>query len=136
MTWSWQAGQPVCADRRRAAGEAARLAGLAAIPALVGQADEERAAEMQLIENIQREELSLGDTAAGVLKLYEMHEALKPVAALLGKSLPWISKHLSVASKLNWAGVQLLDRGATEDIELILTVNAIYETGKFFSSRS
>lgn len=111
---------------------AARLAGLVAVPALIGTVDEDRAAEMQLIENIQREELTLADTAAGVLQLYERHQTLKPVAALLGKSLPWVSKHLSVASKLNWAADRLLKSGATEDLDLVLTVHQICETGKYF----
>lgn len=111
---------------------AARLAGLVAVPALVGAAGEDHAAEMQLVENIQREELNLADTAKAVQTLYQKHQALKPIAALLGKSLPWVSKHLSAANKLNWAGEQLLKSGKTEDLELILTVNAIYETGKYF----
>lgn len=111
---------------------AARLAGLKAVPALIGSVDEDRAAEMQLIENIQREELTLGETATGVLQLYERHQALKPVAAMLGKSLPWVSKHLSVASKLNWAAAKLLSDGITEDLDLVLTVHQIYETGKYF----
>lgn len=111
---------------------AARLAGLVAVPALVGAAGEDRTAEMQLVENVQREELNLADTAKAVQALYEKHQALKPIAALLGKSLPWVSKHLSAANKLNWAGQRLLDSGKTEDLELILTVNAIYETRKYF----
>lgn len=120
----------VIAGERRL--RAARLAGLVAVPALVGAAGEDRAAEMQLVENIQREELSLGDTAKAVQQLYEKHQALKPIASLLGKSLAWVSKHLTAANKLNWAGQQLLESGKTEDLELILTVNAIYETRKYF----
>lgn len=111
---------------------AARLAGLKTVPALIGSVNEERAAEMQLIENIQREELTLGETATGVLQLYERHQALKPVAAMLGKSMSWVSKHLTAAKNLNQAGRRLLEGGFTEDLDLVLTVHQIYETGKHF----
>lgn len=114
----------VIAGERRL--RAARLAGLSSVPALVGNVPENLVAEMQLIENIQREELTLGETAAGVLKLYEQHQAQKPVADLLGKSVPWVSKHLAVASKLSWQAASMLEEGKTEDLDLLLTMDQLF----------
>jgi ParB family chromosome partitioning protein len=104
---------------------AAHLAGLTAVPALIGEIDAAKAAEMQLVENIQREDLSVQDLAANVKKLYDKHQALKPIAALTGKSLPWVSKHLAAATKLSWRARMLLDSGKTEDLDLVLTISQI-----------
>lgn len=113
----------IIAGERRV--RAAHLAGLAAVPALIGETDEARAAEMQLVENIQREELSVLETAAAVKQLYDKHQALKPIAALTGKSLPWVSKHLAASTRLGWRARMLLDSGKTEDLELALTISQI-----------
>lgn len=114
----------VIAGERRL--RAARLAGLSSVPALVGDVPENLVAEMQLIENIQREDLSLSETAAGVLQLYEQHQAQKPVADLLGKSVPWVSKHLAVATKLCWQAQSMLTDGHTEDLDLLMTMDQLF----------
>jgi ParB/RepB/Spo0J family partition protein len=113
----------VIAGERRI--RAAQRAGLTAVPAIVGPADDETAATMQLIENIQREDLSLKDTAAGVLMLYEKHKSLAPVAQIVQKSLSWVSKHLSIATKLSFHATKLMEEGTTEDLELLMTVSQI-----------
>jgi ParB/RepB/Spo0J family partition protein len=113
----------VIAGERRL--RAARLAGLTAVPALVGDVSDELVPEMQLIENIQREQLSLAETAAGVLQLYEKHQAQKPIAKLLGKSVPWVSKHLAVATKLAYQANRLLELGEIEDLDLLMTLDQI-----------
>lgn len=113
----------VIAGERRL--RAARLAGLTAVPALVGNLDEKLIPELQLIENIQREQLSLAETAAGVLQLYETHKAQKPIAELLGKSVPWVSKHLAVATKLSYQADRLLKNGDIEDLDLLMTLDQI-----------
>lgn len=113
----------IIAGERRV--RAAHLASLAAVPALIGEVDQAKAAEMQLVENIQREELSLTDTAAAVAQLYEKHQALKPIAQLTGKSLSWVSKYLTVGRSIDWRAHALLTTGATEDLELVLLVSQI-----------
>jgi len=113
----------IIAGERRV--RAAHLAGLTAVPALIGEIDAAKAAEMQLVENIQREELTLLETAAAVKQLYDKHQALKPIAALTGKSLPWVSKHLAASTRLGWRARMLLDSGKTEDLELALTISQI-----------
>jgi ParB/RepB/Spo0J family partition protein len=117
----------IIAGERRV--RAAHLAGLTAVPALVGEIDEGKAAEMQLVENIQREDLGAYDLATNVKKLYDKHQALKPIAALTGKSLPWVSKHLAVATKLSWHARMLLDNGTTEDLDLVLTISQLEAHG-------
>jgi ParB/RepB/Spo0J family partition protein len=113
----------VIAGERRL--RAAQMLGWSHIDATIRQADDQDTARLQLVENIQREELSLADTAAGVLALYEQHKALQPIAEMVGKSVPWVSKHLSVATKLDWRVQQLLTDGRTEDLDLLLILNQI-----------
>lgn len=113
----------VIAGERRI--RAALIAGLSHVPALVGDADDETAATMQLIENIQREDLSLKDAAAGVLMLYERHKSLAAVGAIVNKSQSWVSKHLAIATRLSHQAQMLLNDGITEDLELLMTVSQI-----------
>lgn len=120
----------VIAGERRL--RAARLAGLTSVPALVGDVPDNLVPEMQLIENIQREELSLAETAAGVLQLYETHKAQKPIAEMLGKSVPWVSKHLAAATKLSYQADRLLKMGEIEDLDLLMTLDQIDRIGKWF----
>jgi ParB/RepB/Spo0J family partition protein len=113
----------IIAGERRV--RAAHLAALTAVPALIGETDEAKAAEMQLVENIQRVDLSLADTAAAVRQLYERHQKFAPIVELTGKSMSWVSKHIAIATKLSWRAKILLDSGKTEDLELLLTVSQI-----------
>lgn len=113
----------VIAGERRV--RAARLAGLAAVPALVGDVEAGKAMVMQLIENIQREDLTLAETAAGVRALFDQLGEQKKVAAALNKSASWVSKHLSVSLNLSWQAASLLNDGITDDLELIQTVDKL-----------
>lgn len=114
---------------------AARLAGLAAVPALAGQLDDEAAEDMQLAENIQREDLSLADEARAVRRLFDRLGSLQAVADRVKKSKPWVSKRVSLsAPELNYLARQLLDQGVCEDIETLLALSKTaaldYGTGK------
>jgi ParB/RepB/Spo0J family partition protein len=113
----------IIAGERRV--RAAHLAGLTAVPALIGEVDQAKAAEMQLVENIQREELSITEMAAAIAQLYEKHKGLKPIAELTGKSISWVSKHLALGRGLGWRANMLLASGKSEDLELVLTVSQI-----------
>lgn len=85
--------QIIAGERRfRAAG----LAGLQSIPAvirtdLVGQ----DVSVLQILENLQRQDLSLSETCAGVAKLVAAMGNAK-AAEKLGKSEAWVSKHAGV----------------------------------------
>jgi len=117
----------VIAGERRL--RAAKLAGLVEIPALVGECDDKRAWVMQLAENIQREELSLTDTATAVKKLFDEFGSLQAVCDAVRKSRAWVSKRLSLANGLNYYAAQLLNDGVTEDVETLKAVSDIEALG-------
>jgi ParB/RepB/Spo0J family partition protein len=106
---------------------AATLAGLAEVPVLIRNATEAEAATIQAVENLQRENLSLGDTADGVAALMEHYKTPKGVAQALGKSPAWVSKHMSV-TRLSPVVREILDEGKTEDPEILLGLDKIART--------
>ena len=66
---------------------AARLAGLSEVPAIVIEADDRKAAELALIENLQREDLNPMEEAAGFQSLIEnYHMTQEEAAQRVGKS--------------------------------------------------
>lgn len=111
----------VIAGERRL--RACRLAQLPTLPAIVGQVDDDQAKAMQLAENIQREDLSLVDTAAAVKALYDQLGSVQAVADRCHKSKAWISKRLAISSGLNPQATRLLIDGATEDIETLKAIS-------------
>ncbi|MDB5824591.1 MAG: plasmid-partitioning protein ParB [Herminiimonas sp.] len=114
----------VIAGERRV--RAAWMIGLRAVPAIVGDATAEQADEMQLAEYIQREELSLADTARAVRQLFDREGKLDKVAAIVHKSKSWVCKHLAVTQPdFGWRAKRLLENGTTEDLELLTLVSSI-----------
>lgn len=87
----------VVAGHRRT--EAAIAAGLSSIPVYVVDVADPEVLAHQMIENIQREGLSLADTARGVRDLHEGPGGglASYTAERLGKSPGWVSKMLLVA---------------------------------------
>jgi ParB family chromosome partitioning protein len=75
--------------------QAARLAGLGAVPAVVRLADERQSLELALVENLQREDLDPLEAAEGYRQLVDdfglTHEE---VARRVGKSRPTVSNTL------------------------------------------
>ena len=66
---------------------AARLAGLSEVPAIVIEADDRKAAELAMIENLQREDLNPMEEAAGFQSLIEnYHMTQEEAAQRVGKS--------------------------------------------------
>ena len=66
---------------------AARLAGLSEVPAIVIEADDRNAAELAMIENLQREDLNPMEEAAGFQSLIEnYHMTQEEAAQRVGKS--------------------------------------------------
>ena len=66
---------------------AARLAGLSEVPVTVIEADDRKAAELAMIENLQREDLNPMEEAAGFQSLIETyHMTQEEAAARVGKS--------------------------------------------------
>ena len=88
---------------------AARLAGLQEVPAIVIEADDRKAAELAMIENLQREDLNPMEEAAGFQSLMEnYHMTQEEAAQRVGKS------RSAVANALRLLGLAL---GARELVE-------------------
>lgn len=128
-------GYLVVAGERRY--RAAKLAQLPTVPAIVSSIDDDTAAAVQIAENIQREDLSLADTAAAVRKLYELHgNSVTVTAEKLHKSKAWVSKHLAASCpKLNYAARTLIEDGITEDLEIVLTIDKISDIDFYEASK-
>ncbi len=74
---------------------AARLAGLAEVPAIIRDYDEKTLAEVSLVENLQREDLNSVEEATGIKQLMDQHGFTQEEAAeRIGKSRPAIANAL------------------------------------------
>ena len=92
---------------------AARLAGLAEVPAIVIEADDRKAAELAMIENLQREDLNPMEEAAGFQSLIEnYHMTQEEAAQRVGKS------RSAVANALRLLGLTPTVRRLVEDGQL------------------
>jgi len=112
---------------------AAFLAGFSHVPALIGEADDARAGILQLVENVQREDLSLTELAAGLRALADQGKTLSEICQLVKKSKSWVSKHLAASvENLGYYTRQFMQSETTEDLELVLVVNQIEKTGKWY----
>ena len=103
---------------------AASVAGLIDVPVIIRHTTKEEADVVQAIENLQREDLCLADTAEGVAKLVKHHKGVKGAAKVLGKSAAWVSKHASLA-KMSPAVWGMMVERTTDDTELLLCLDQI-----------
>jgi len=115
----------VIAGQRRTL--AARVAGLKVIPAIVVEGDNgAKLKAKQIVENIQRENLSLADTCRGVRDMLAMLGKPAEVQKQLNKSAAWVSKHLAPTGPgFNQQVRDLIAEGHCQDIEMALTLNQI-----------
>ena len=75
---------------------AARLAGLQEVPVIVMEADDRKAAELAMIENLQREDLNPIEEAAGFQSLMETyHMTQEEAASRVGKSRSAVANALA-----------------------------------------
>ena len=89
---------------------AARLAGLSEVPAIVIEADDRKAAELAMIENLQREDLNPMEEAAGFQSLIEnYHMTQEEAAQRVGKA------RSAVANSLRLLGLTPSVRAMVED---------------------
>ena len=78
---------------------AARMAGLQEIPVIVMEADDRKAAELAMIENLQREDLNPMEEAAGFQSLIETyHMTQEEAAGRVGKSRSAVANALRLLS--------------------------------------
>lgn len=78
---------------------AARMAGLSEVPVIVMEADDRKAAELAMIENLQREDLNPMEEAAGYQTLIETyHLSQEEAAKRVGKSRSAVTNALRLLS--------------------------------------
>ena len=74
---------------------AAKLAGLREVPCILCQADDERSAELALVENLQREDLGIFEQAGAIAALIErFHLTQEETAGILGLSQSAVANKL------------------------------------------
>jgi ParB family chromosome partitioning protein len=98
---------------------AARNLGMDRVPVIIDESPDNERTARQLVENLQRSDLKLSDTAKSVRKLWEdQDKSASTVALLLGKSGSWVSKMLAVSSDANAPKTRLLiEHEAVTDLE-------------------
>ena len=90
---------------------AARIAGLQEVPVIVIEADDRKAAELAMIENLQREDLNPMEESAGFQSLIETyHMTQEEAAKQVGKSRSAVTNSLRLLS-LTPAVRQLVEEG-------------------------
>lgn len=105
---------------------ASQIAGMHDIPAMIEDLDADAAFEVQLIENIQRENLNIDETAAALATLFDKHKNLAELRKITGKSKAWLSKHMAPAMpNFGKLARKLLVEDRTADIELLIIISSI-----------
>lgn len=87
--------QIVCGERRW---RAAKKAKLTQVPCVVRELDDAQAFELTLAENMERDDLSCLEEAAGVQKYLDKGFNKTQVAAALGRSVKWVSQRANLTS--------------------------------------
>ena len=91
---------------------AARMAGLTELPVVIIEADDKKAAELALIENLQRADLNPIEEASGYRRLMDEYNMTQEVAAeRVGKSRPAVANALRLLS-LTPRVLELVEKGA------------------------
>ncbi len=120
----------VCGERRL---RAIRLLKHAAIPALISKIEEKEIIYTQLAENIQREDMSLGDRVKSMRVLFDQLGSLDAVAQRVKKSKPWVSKLVSLSlDTSSFQARNLQESGKCEDLEILGTLNQAAQLGYKF----
>ena len=104
---------------------AARIAGLSEVPVIVMEADDRKAAELAMIENLQREDLNPMEEAAGYQTLVETyHMTQEEAAKRVGKSRSAVANSMRLLS-LSPAVRKLVEDGSQSagHARALLTLN-------------
>ena len=104
---------------------AARIAGLSEVPVIVMEADDRKAAELAMIENLQREDLTPMEEAAGYQTLVETyHMTQEEAAKRVGKSRSAVANSMRLLS-LSPAVRKLVEDGSLSagHARALLTLN-------------
>ena len=102
----------ICGERRL---RAARMAGLETVPCIVLEADNRRAAELALIENLQRESLDMFEQAGALAALIDLHAMTQEqLAKSLSVSQSCIANRLRILRLTGEERELILSSGLTE----------------------
>ena len=105
---------------------ASAIAGLDQIPATVrDDLSEADAVVLQAVENFQRDDLTLGETASAVKKLVDAIGTTE-THKKLGKSMPWVSKHARIG-ELPKEIVQLIDDQIIDSADIAFELASLKE---------
>ena len=105
----------VAGERRwRAAG----MAGLKRVPAVLRELTPDQRLAVQLVENIDREELSVLEESRAVVRLIGFGRKPKDVADMLGKTQAWVSLRRKIADNQDLLEV-FVTEGLTRDAETL-----------------
>lgn len=113
--------------RRRA--EAARLIGRATAPCIVRELSDEQAADIALIDNLQRADVEPLEEAAGFADLVARHGSVAAVAARVGKDVAHVTKRLKLLTLTLDVRDALTLRLITVDHALLITKLGAEEQG-------
>ncbi|MGM9882199.1 MAG: ParB/RepB/Spo0J family partition protein [Bacilli bacterium] len=95
--------------------KAATLAGLTEVPAIIGSMDDQTSAELALIENIQRKDLSAIEEAKSYKKILDMGNLTQEVLAQrMGKSQSTIANKMRLLTLTNEVQVALMNNLISE----------------------
>lgn len=112
----------VCGERRV---RAAKLSGLSSIPAIVRELDPADIRLVQIIENVQREELSPLEIARAIDDLIRNHKlSQESVGRAIGKSQSFVSRHLSILSA-DRETMKALEEGRIKDAEAVTLLSRL-----------
>jgi ParB/RepB/Spo0J family partition protein len=99
---------------------AAQLVGLIAAPCIVRELTDAEAADIALIDNLQREDVGALEEAEAFAALLERHGSIDAVAARVGKDLGYVAKRLKLQSLSLAACDAVNERLITVDHALLL----------------
>ncbi|MCX7166579.1 MAG: ParB/RepB/Spo0J family partition protein [Rhodocyclales bacterium] len=99
---------------------AIRYLGDTTAPAILATVSADMAEEVQLMENIQRENLNTADLAEAIKGLWKKHGSVTEVARRCNKSPSWVSKRLALALDVGISTAALLDANV-KDVEMLYT---------------
>ena len=115
-------GYTVVIGHRRLA--AAKLAGVTELPCVVSEMDEKSALNTMLMENMQRENLSISEQAKGMQLALDLGASISELSKATGFSKKTISHRVKIASlddkavkKATARGASIMDFAKLEDIE-------------------
>lgn len=97
---------------------AARMAGLSRVPVVLRNLPEEQRLAVQLVENIDREALTVLEEAAAVVRLIDAGHRPKAIADMLGKSPAWVSLRRKIAAHRGGLDY-VVAQGLTRDAETL-----------------